>query len=78
MDAQYVANIFTVLEPGMDCIWRHGAADIQVQSPVGSKHKRENLRQDSGYSKRRYGKPRYQVGALQGGVSENMEQLPRR
>ena len=42
MDAQYVANVFTVLEPGMDYIWRHGAADIQVSSPVGIKCKRDN------------------------------------
>ena len=41
MDAQYAANIFTVLAPGMDYISRHGVSEIQVTSPVGSKRKRE-------------------------------------
>ena len=40
MDEKYAADICTVLSPGMDYIWRHGASDIQVQYPVGSKHKR--------------------------------------
>ena len=40
MDSQYAVNVCTVLAPGMEYIWRHGAADIQVPSPVGSNHKR--------------------------------------
>ena len=39
---QYAENVCTVLSPGMDYIWRNGAAEIQVLSPVGSKRKREN------------------------------------
>ena len=41
-DAQYVGNVCTFMALGMDYILRHGAADIQVLSPVGSKCKREN------------------------------------
>ena len=41
MYAQYAANICTVLAPGMDYIWRHGASKIQVLSSVGSKINRE-------------------------------------
>ena len=41
MNAQYAANVCTVLATGMDYIWRHGAEDIQVPSPIGSKLKRE-------------------------------------
>ena len=43
LDAQYVENVCTVLEQGMDYTWRHGAAYIQVLSPLGNNHKRENL-----------------------------------
>ena len=46
--SQYVENICTVLALGMDYIRRHGAADIQVLSPVGSNCKRENLQQVRG------------------------------
>ena len=42
LDSQYAANVFTVIEPGMDYIWRHGAADIQIPVPVGSKRKMDN------------------------------------
>ena len=68
MDAQYASNVCTVLAPGMDYILRHGAADIQVPYPIGSKRKRENLRQDIGDSERLYLKARRQVGSSQGGV----------
>ena len=37
LDAQYVANVFRVITPVMDYIWRHGAEDIQMPAPVGSK-----------------------------------------
>ena len=37
----------------------------------------DNLQQNSGDAKRRYGEARHIIGALQGGVSENMENLPR-
>ena len=40
LDAQYSANVCTVMAPGIDYIWRHGAADIQMPSLVGSKRKR--------------------------------------
>ena len=36
MDTQYAENVCTVLTLGMDYIWRHGAANIQVPSPVES------------------------------------------
>ena len=42
LDAQYAANVCTVIAPGMDYIWRHGAADIQMLAPVGRKHKMDN------------------------------------
>ena len=41
-DAQYAENICTVMAPGMDYIWRHGAADIHMSDPLGSKNKRDN------------------------------------
>ena len=63
MDAHYAENVCTVLAPGVDYIWRHGAADIQVPYPIGRKHTRENLQQESGYAKQRYGKARHQLGA---------------
>ena len=72
MDSQYAANVCTVLAPGIEYIWRHGAAYIQVLYSVESNQKREKLRQDSGDAKRRYRKERHQVGALQEGVLENM------
>ena len=28
--------------PGVDYIWRHGAADIQMPAPVGNKRKMDN------------------------------------
>ena len=67
MDSQYAANVCTVIAPGMDYIWRHGAADIQMPAPVGSKHKIDNLKQNSGDAKKRYGEARHIVGASQGG-----------
>ena len=36
----------------------------------------DNLQQNSGDAKRRYGEARHIIGALQGGVSENIENLP--
>ena len=42
LDSQYAANVCTVISPGMDYIWRHGAADIQMPDPVGSKLKMDN------------------------------------
>ena len=39
LDEQYTANVCTVIAPGMDYIWRYGAADIQMPDPVGSKRK---------------------------------------
>ena len=42
LDSQYAANVFTVIAPGMDYIWRHGVADIQMPAPVGSKLKIHN------------------------------------
>ena len=42
LDAQYAANVCTVIAPGMNYIWVHGAADIQMPDPVGSKRKMEN------------------------------------
>ena len=44
---------------------------------VGIKRKMENWRKKSGYAKRRYEEASHLVEALQGGVSENMESLPR-
>ena len=41
-DAQYAANVCTVIAPGMDYIWMHGAVDIQMPAPVGSKCKMDN------------------------------------
>ena len=76
-DAKYAANVWTVIAPGMEYIWRNSAADIQMQAPVWIKHNMENWWENNGYAKRRYEEERHQLGALQGGVSENMEQLPR-
>ena len=76
MDAQYEVNVCTVIAPGIDYIWRHGAAYIQMLYPVGSKRKIDNLQQNRGYSKRRDEEARHLVGVLQGGVLENMEKLP--
>ena len=42
LDAKYAANLCTVIAPGMDYIWRHGAADIQMLAPVGRNHKMNN------------------------------------
>ena len=42
LDAQYAANVCTVIAPGMDYIWRHGAEDIQMPGPVGSKRNMDN------------------------------------
>ena len=42
LDAQYAANVCTVLALGMYYIWRHGSEEIQVPSTVGNKRKREN------------------------------------
>ena len=42
LDAQYEAGLYTVIATGMDYIWSHGAADIHMPNPVGSKRKMEN------------------------------------
>ena len=42
LDSRYAANVCTVIETGMDFIWRHGAADIQMPDPVGSKRNMDN------------------------------------
>ena len=42
LDSQYAANVCTVIVPGMDYIWRHGTADIQMPATVGIKRKMEN------------------------------------
>ena len=42
LDAQYAANVCTVIAPGMEYFWRHGAADIHMPAPVVSKCKMEN------------------------------------
>ena len=42
LDAQYAENVCTVLAPDIYYIWRHGAADINMPSPVVIKLKREN------------------------------------
>ena len=57
-------------------IWGNGAADIQMPAPVGIKRKMYNWQQNSGDAKIRYGEAKHIVGASQGGVSENMENLP--
>ena len=75
MDSQYAANVCTVIAPGMDYIWMHGAEDIQIPDPVGSKCNMDNLQQNSGDAKRRYEEARHLIGASQGEVSENMEKL---
>ena len=42
LDSQYAANVCTVIAPGMDYIWRHGAADIHMPDPVGSNYNMYN------------------------------------
>ena len=42
LDAKYAANVCTVVAPGIDYIWRYGAADILIPYPLGSKRKMEN------------------------------------
>ena len=42
LDAQYAENVCTVLAPDIYYIWKHGAADINMPSPVVIKLKREN------------------------------------
>ena len=42
LDEQYAANVCTVIAPGMDYIWRHGASDIQISATLGRNHKMEN------------------------------------
>ena len=42
LDSLYAANVCTVIAPGMDYIWRHGAADIQMPATVGSKLNMDN------------------------------------
>ena len=42
MDSQYAENICTVKASGMDYIWMHGAAYIQMPDPVVSKRKMNN------------------------------------
>ena len=76
LDSQYSVNVCTVIASGMDYIWRHGAADIQMTAPVGIKRKMDLWQKNSGYAKRHYVEARHLIGSLQGGVSENMENLP--
>ena len=76
LDSQYEANVCTVIAPGRDYIFRHGAEDIQMTAPVQSKRKMDNLQQNSGDAKICYGEARHIVGASKGGVSENMKILP--
>ena len=40
--SQYAANVCTVIAQGMDYIWRHGAADIQIPAPEGIKSNMDN------------------------------------
>ena len=42
LGSQYEANVCTVIAPGMDFIWRHGEADIQMTALVGSKRNMDN------------------------------------
>ena len=42
LDSQYAANVCTVIALGVEYIWRHGAEDIQIPAPVGSKRKMDN------------------------------------
>ena len=42
LDAQYAANVCTLIAPGMDYIWRDGAADIQMLAPVVRNNKMDN------------------------------------
>ena len=72
LDLQYTANVCRAIALGLDCICRHGAVDIQMPDPVGSKHKRDNLRQNSGHAKRRYLKSRHQLEVLQGGGGQKI------
>ena len=76
LDAQYAANVCTVIVPGMEYISRHGAADIQMPDPVWSKRNLDSWQQNSGDAKRLYEEARHIVGASQGGVLENMEKYP--
>ena len=55
-----------MIAPGMDYNWGNGAADIQIPDPLGSKRNMDNLRQNSGDSKRRYEEAGHLVGASQG------------
>ena len=77
LDAQYAANICTVIAPGTDNIWRHVAAENHMLDPVGIKRKMDNCQKNSGDAKIRYEEARHLLGASQGRVSENMEKLPR-
>ena len=47
LDAQYAANVCTVIEPGMNYIWRYGASDIQMPVPVESKRNIDNRHQNN-------------------------------
>ena len=42
LDAQYAANVCTLIAPGTDYIWRHVAAENHMLDPVGSKRKMDN------------------------------------
>ena len=42
LDSQYSANLCKVIAPGMDYIWRHDAADIQMPDPLESKCNMDN------------------------------------
>ena len=65
------------MAPGMDYIWRHGAANIQIPAPVGSKRKRDNWGQDSGDANDAMESQDIKWERRMGGVSYNMEKLPR-
>ena len=64
MGSHYVENVCTVLAPGMEYIWRYGAADIQILSTVGSKINKVVWQQDIGGAKLSYGMEVHQVGEL--------------
>ena len=42
LDAQYAANVCTLIAQGMYYIWRHGTEEIRMPDPVGSKLKMAN------------------------------------
>ena len=75
LDWQYAANLFTFIALGMDYILTHGAADIQIPDPVRIKRKMDKWQQNSVDARRRHGEARHIIGALQRGVSKNMDKF---